>query len=51
MATKIGEVITSPALSVELIKKGQTQTAKYSWSRMATQTLDIYNKAIARRKT
>ena len=51
MAVKIGEVINDPAIATELVKKGHAQTSKYSWQRMATQTLDIYNKAIARRNT
>ncbi|HSX30380.1 MAG TPA: glycosyltransferase, partial [Candidatus Saccharimonadales bacterium] len=46
MATKIGEVIDNPKLRAELIKRGRAQAAKYSWQRMAKQTLAVYKKAL-----
>lgn len=46
MARAIREVLTNPALRVDLIAKGKKQAAKYSWERMARQTLDVYKKAL-----
>lgn len=46
MAAKIGEVVDDPGLRQELIAKGTAQVAKYSWSRMAQQTLEVYEKAL-----
>lgn len=46
MAEKIKEVLTDENLRKELIKNGQKQLKKYSWKRMAQQTLDIYRKAL-----
>jgi len=42
MANKIGEVIGNEKLRKDLIAKGHKQSAKYSWHRMAEQTLDVY---------
>jgi len=42
IAAKIGEVIDDPTLQAALIKKGKAQAAKYSWQRMAKQTLAVY---------
>jgi len=46
MASKINDVITDEKLRNELIKKGSTQVKKYSWQRMAEQTLEVYKKAL-----
>ncbi len=46
MAAKILEVLDNPKLSAELIKKGREQAAKYSWRKMAKQTLEVYNKVL-----
>jgi glycosyltransferase involved in cell wall biosynthesis len=46
MATKINEVLTDDALRQELIKRGYKQVKKYSWERMAQQTLEVYKKAL-----
>lgn len=46
MAAKINEVLTDQKLRQELIKRGAAQAAKYSWRRMAEQTLEIYKKAL-----
>jgi len=46
MAAKIGEVVDDPVLSTDLIDKGKAQAAKYSWRRMAEQTLAVYEKAL-----
>lgn len=46
MADKIHEVLTNDTLRNELIAKGSEQVDKYSWLRMAEQTLAIYNKSL-----
>lgn len=46
MAAKIAEVIDNPALRLELIAKGKQQIAKFSWKRMAEQTLAVYEQAL-----
>jgi len=47
MAAKIGEVVDDPILREDLIDKGYKQAAKYSWRRMAEQTLAVYEAALA----
>lgn len=42
MAEKINEVLTHPKLREELIKKGHEQVKKYSWQKMAEETLTVY---------
>lgn len=44
MAHKINDVISSTKLQKDLVKKGSQRLKKYSWERMAHQTLDIYKK-------
>ena len=46
MADAINEVLTDKKLRAGLIKKGYTQVEKYSWRRMAEQTLEVYKKAL-----
>ena len=46
MAAKINEVINDEALRSSLIKKGYRQAAKYSWERMARQTLAVYDRVL-----
>ncbi len=46
MAAKINDVLTDKKLRSELIKKGAEQVRKYSWQRMAEQTLEVYKKAL-----
>lgn len=46
MASKIQEVISSQKLRQDLITKGRKQAAKYSWRRMAEQTLEVYNQVL-----
>lgn len=46
MAAKIGEVLNSAELRQELIAKGKEQVKKYSWRRMAEQTLAVYKKVL-----
>ncbi len=42
MATKIHRVLTDSKLRTSLVIKGRAQAVKYSWRRMAQQTLKIY---------
>jgi glycosyltransferase involved in cell wall biosynthesis len=46
MATAIKEVITDDSLRQKLIVAGQKQVKKYSWERMAEQTLEVYKQAL-----
>jgi glycosyltransferase involved in cell wall biosynthesis len=46
MADAINEVLTDETLRKTLIANGHKQAAKYSWQRMAEQTLAVYNKAL-----
>lgn len=44
MADAINEVLTDKDLRTALIEEGHLQAKKYSWKRMAEQTLEIYNR-------
>jgi glycosyltransferase involved in cell wall biosynthesis len=46
MARAIQDVLSDPALRKELIAIGKQQAAKYSWQRMAEQTLAIYDNTL-----
>lgn len=46
MADKIDKVLSDPKLSQELVKKGHKLLTKYSWEKMAKQTLAVYEKAL-----
>ncbi|HMH30876.1 MAG TPA: glycosyltransferase family 1 protein [Methylomirabilota bacterium] len=46
MVTAINEVLTDKKLRDDLISKGEAQAAKYSWQRMAEQTLNVYNRVL-----
>jgi glycosyltransferase involved in cell wall biosynthesis len=46
MAGAINEVLTNKDLRNELIKQGSQQVKKYSWQRMAEQTLAVYEKVL-----
>lgn len=48
IADKILEVIRNPKLRKQLQAKGKKQAAKYSWKRMAQETLDVYKNALSR---
>jgi len=43
MAQKIGEVVDDPLIREDLSKRGKQSAARYSWKRMAEQTLAVYN--------
>lgn len=46
MAAKISEVLDNQRLRQKLITKGKAQTKKYSWQRMAEQTLAVYKQVL-----
>lgn len=46
MATKIDSVISDEAKRNSMKEAGLQQAAKYSWERMARQTLEVYEKAL-----
>lgn len=46
MASAVNEVLTDKDLRGSLVKKGRAQARKYSWHRMAEQTLDVYRQAL-----
>jgi len=46
MTAKIAEVLDNPELRNQLVEKGRAQAAKYSWQRMAEQTLAVYKKVL-----
>lgn len=48
IATRINEVLTIYILRERLIKAGAAQAQKYSWAKMATQTLDVYTDVLNR---
>ena len=48
MADAINEVLTDKNLRQELIKRGHEQVKKYSWRRMAEQTLAVYEQLLQR---
>lgn len=45
MAKAIGEVLNDGELQAKLIKNGHKQLKKYSWKKMAEETLGVYKKA------
>lgn len=48
IARAINDVLGSEKLRTELIQRGHKQVAKYSWERMARQTLDVYNEVLGK---
>jgi len=46
MAAKIQELLDNAELRASLVNAGYAQAAKYSWRRMAEQTLEVYNSVI-----
>lgn len=46
IAIKINDVLTSKKLRDQLIKKGRLQLQKYSWQKMAKETLEIYKQIL-----
>lgn len=48
MADAINEVLTDKDLRKSLVEKGKHQAAKYSWQRMAEQTLEVYREVLGK---
>jgi glycosyltransferase involved in cell wall biosynthesis len=48
MAAKIDNVLSNPKVGDDLRAKGYKQAAKYSWKRMAEQTLAVYTAALSK---
>jgi glycosyltransferase involved in cell wall biosynthesis len=46
IAAKVGQVISDKKLRKELVDRGHKQLKKYSWERMAQQTLAIYKSVV-----
>ena len=46
MAAKISEVLDNEELRGQLVAKGKAQAGKYSWQRMAEQTLAVYKSVL-----
>lgn len=46
MTKAINKVLTNPELRKDLVAAGKKQVAKYSWQRMAEQTLAVYKSAL-----
>jgi glycosyltransferase involved in cell wall biosynthesis len=46
IASKINSVLSDNDLRTHLIARGKEQVAKYSWKRMAEQTLELYHKIL-----
>ena len=46
IAIKINEVLTDKKTRTVLVEKGKEQVKKYSWQKMAKETLDVYKSAI-----
>lgn len=46
MASTLQKVLSDESLRNDLVSKGRAQAAKYSWQRMAEQTLEIYKNAL-----
>ncbi len=46
MVEKIQQIMDDSDLRKQLIKKGRHQAAKYSWQRMAEQTLEVYQSVL-----
>lgn len=46
MAKAIGDILDKPDLRAKLIVAGKKQVKKYSWQRMAEQTLAVYNQVL-----
>lgn len=49
IAAKITEVVDDPILRDDLRDKGRANASKYSWQRMAQQTLAVYEQVLGSR--
>ena len=46
MARALDNVLSDAELRADLVRKGRLQVRKYSWKRMAEQTLEVYKRAL-----
>jgi glycosyltransferase involved in cell wall biosynthesis len=46
IVSKIDDVLSNPKLRENLVEKGKIRVKKYSWQRMAEQTLEVYQKVL-----
>jgi glycosyltransferase involved in cell wall biosynthesis len=46
MTDAVNEVLTDKNLRQQLVNTGRQQATKYSWQRLAEQTLDVYEQAL-----
>lgn len=46
MVEAMEKIVTDEGLRKELVDRGYNQVSKYSWERMARETLDVYNKVL-----
>jgi len=46
IAEKISTILTDKYLANDLVRKGKVQASRYSWQKMAQETLEIYKKAL-----
>lgn len=49
MAEKIDTILIDNTLRKSLIEKGKSQITRYSWKRMAEQTLEVYKKTLSKK--
>ncbi len=47
MASAINKVLADPKFAAKLVKKGYENTKRFSWSKMAKETLEIYQKILS----
>ncbi|HUB93395.1 MAG TPA: glycosyltransferase family 1 protein [Verrucomicrobiae bacterium] len=47
IAMRIGEVVDDPLIREDLTEKGTRNAARFSWKRMAKQTLDVYSQVLS----
>jgi glycosyltransferase involved in cell wall biosynthesis len=50
LASKMEEISVNPSLAQDLVSKGMNQLSKFSWDRMAQQTLQVYQDVLEKRR-
>lgn len=50
LADRLTEMVTTPGLAADLVAKGDQQLQKFSWDRMAKQTLQLYLSTLEKRR-
>jgi glycosyltransferase involved in cell wall biosynthesis len=48
IANAINAVLINPSMRAELVLRGKEQAAKYSWGRLAFETLQVYRRALSK---